>query len=219
MTPSKYAKLAVVVRVEADREQVVRVDPVHVRREAGDLQLAEDRRLRGLVEVEDEERVGLLERDDVAAVVVEAHRADVLAGGDVLDRADAHEVAVRALGEDRDRALDLRVGHAPARRRDAQVAVPLVHRELVEHVPGDDAAADVTRVARARADLELVDLARLVDGRRTTTSTSGRRRSGAGARRRGRARRATRRPRPAGSGASRSWRASCRRADRTRRRS
>ena len=34
----------------------------------------------------------------------------------------------------------------PARGGHAQVAVPLVHRELVEHVAGHDAAADVARL-------------------------------------------------------------------------
>ena len=144
----EVGEVAVVVRVEADREQVLRVDAVHVRREAGDLELAEDRRARRLVEVDDEERIGLLERHDVAAVVVEAHGADVLAGRDLLDRRRrARGCRSRSRRGSTRRSRPSGSGTRPLRRRDAEVAVPLVHRELVEHVAGDDAAADVARLA------------------------------------------------------------------------
>src|SRR5207302_4533220 len=50
----EVGEAAVVVRVEADREEVLRIDTVHVRREARDLELTEDLRLRRLIEVYDE---------------------------------------------------------------------------------------------------------------------------------------------------------------------
>src|SRR5690606_27754673 len=70
--PVEIGKPAAVVGVEADREQVAGVDALQVCGEAGDLQLAQEAGLIGGVQVEDEQRIGLLEGDDVAAIPVEA---------------------------------------------------------------------------------------------------------------------------------------------------
>ena len=67
---------------------------MQVGRVAGDLQLAEHARLRGVGEVDRVERVDLLERDDVARVADEADGVDALALAEPADPADLDERAV-----------------------------------------------------------------------------------------------------------------------------
>jgi hypothetical protein len=87
----EIGEVPVVGGVVADREEVGLVHPVHVGREARNLELGENPGPRRVVEVDDEERVGLLEGDDVAAPAVEADRADVLPGGEVVQDPDRME--------------------------------------------------------------------------------------------------------------------------------
>ena len=124
MMPSKKAKLPWSLASKPMAEQVVGIDAVQVGGEARDLQLAEDPWLRWVVEVEDEQRVRLLERHDVAAVAVEAHGGDVFATRDAVHCADAHQVAAFALRQDGDDALGIGVRHATLGGGDAQIAVP-----------------------------------------------------------------------------------------------
>ena len=126
---------------------------MQVRGVAEDLQLAAHARVRGVGEVEREERIGLPEGDHVAAVLDEAHGVDALAAAEAADLPDLLEPA-RAGREHRDVALAV----AAERRRGGrpQHAGVLGQRELVEQLAGHLAAGAVVRALRP-GDVEAVD--------------------------------------------------------------
>ena len=125
----------VLVGVRADPDQQAVADGVQVGRVAGDLQLAEHRRLGRVGEIHDVQRINLAERHHVGPVADVAHGVDPLAAPHVPDAADdRQDLAVLFEGEDE--ALALAVG-APRRsvgHRHEQVPVVLVQGELVEQV-------------------------------------------------------------------------------------
>ncbi len=128
-------QLALPGGVLAHAQQHVVRQRVEVGRVAEDLQLALHGGPRRVRQVHDVERVDLAEGDDVAAVAQEAHREDALALAQSGDPADLGE-AVVSLRQDRHHALG---GDVAERRRvgggHPEVALVLVHRELVEEPP------------------------------------------------------------------------------------
>ncbi len=118
------------------QEQTV-ADGVQVGRVAGDLQLPDDRRVGRVGQVDDVQRVGSPEGDDVADVAHEPHGEDRLplaqpAGPPQLDE------LVPLSGKGDDLALGRVTGpRGPGGGGDAQDAVVLGHRELVEQPARD----------------------------------------------------------------------------------
>ena len=158
----EVGEVTVVHGVVADREQMGVVEHVQVRREPRDLQLSRDARRRGVGEIEGVERVGLLERHHEGAVTVEAHGADVFRRRDVVHGAEAREGAALR-GEHRDRAVRAGARRAARRGGDAEVALVLVQRELVQDAAFDQAARGVVGIRRLRPHREFVDVARVRD--------------------------------------------------------
>ena len=80
----------------ADADQQTLADRMQVRRVAGDLQLAAQRRRRGITEIDHVQRIGLAERDDVTLRAEESHGVDLLVRAEPIDEPDLHELV--ALG-------------------------------------------------------------------------------------------------------------------------
>ena len=96
------------------------------------MQLARDSRRRRVGQVQREQRIDLPERDHESFVAHEAGGENPLAGSDANQAADDRKVHA-ALAEHINGVLRL---HAPALGRgDAEVAVVLVHRELIQKLP------------------------------------------------------------------------------------
>ena len=131
-------RLPVAAHVPADAQQQVVGDRLEVLGVAGDVQLAGHPGLLGVGQVDDEQRVDLVERHDVGPVADEPRRLEVLALRDVRCAADDRQ-GVAGLAQDVDgiaarvRAV---VGDGPVVGGDAEVAGgAFVHRELVEDGP------------------------------------------------------------------------------------
>src|SRR5687768_2483037 len=84
---------AVVVTADADRQQIRFAERMDVRREAGDLELADELRRLVVAQVDGEQRVDVAERDDERFVLEEARAHDALALRDPADVTDGLEVA------------------------------------------------------------------------------------------------------------------------------
>ncbi len=143
------------VGVLTDAEQEPLADRVQVGGVAGDLQLTREPRLGRVAEVDGVERIDLAEGHQVADVVEEPHRVDLLVGPEATELTGPDEL-VAALGEDGDEALALaRLAARLPRRdrgaRDAQKAVALRHRPLAQHPAGDAAAGHVLGRPRLRS--------------------------------------------------------------------
>ena len=68
---------AVFVGILADADDALAGDGLEVGRVSGDFQLAGNFWLEGIAQIDDEERVFAVEGDEIAAIAVEARRADV----------------------------------------------------------------------------------------------------------------------------------------------
>ena len=148
-----------VVRVVTDAEQPVLAERVQVFREAGDLQLPEDARVRRVGEIDREQRIHLPERHEIANVAVKAHGLHMLILRDVLDLSEHVEPAVERvervvvpvlvfIGVDAV-GIDALLPSVHG-RDDAEHAVVFVHGKLVEQ------ASRERRRARL-ADLPVAD--------------------------------------------------------------
>ena len=141
----------------ADAEQLVLADRVQVGGVARDLQLAGDPRRGRVGEIERVQRVGLAERDDVAALAHEAHAVDPLAllaeAGDGPDLDEPRAV----LAQHADAARARRVPRCLLGRGHAQVAVVLGERVVVEDEARDGAGRAVDGLRRV-GHVEAVDL-------------------------------------------------------------
>ena len=187
-------------RVLAHPEQQPVPERVQVGGVARDLELADHARLRRVGEVERVERVDLAEGHDEARVAHVAHGVDPLALAEPADLADLHEPPVALL--QRAHGAAAARGAVPRRhrgRRDAQRALVLGQRPLVEQVAGHLAASrrsSSPRPSRSRTRAGRWRTGRgSRRGRRRAPASAGSRRRAGPARRRPCRRRSSARPR------------------------
>ena len=79
---------SLLVGAPADADEVVLVERLEVFRVAGDFELAFDRRVLGVAQVDGEQRVDLAERDHKRAIAHESHGLDDFAGRQAADLPD-----------------------------------------------------------------------------------------------------------------------------------
>ena len=117
------------IDVAADTEEVGGVERLEIGGEAGHFQLADDLRPGGIGQIDDKQRVDLLEGAHVGDVADEPAGIDPFPLCEILDRADGDEISVR-LSEDKHPRGGIGevpiAAAAPIRRRHAQKAVVLI---------------------------------------------------------------------------------------------
>ena len=149
------------IDVAADAEEVGGVERLEIGGEAGHFQLADDLRPGGIGQIDDKQRVDLLERAHVGDVADEPAGIDPFPLGEILDRADGDEISVRLPEDEHTRGGIGEVpiaAAAPIRRRHAQKAVVLIERELIERRPCHGAHRHQRHTRRG--EIKVVDVRR-----------------------------------------------------------
>ena len=149
------------IDVAADAEEPGGVERLEIGREAGHFELADDLRPGRVGQIDDKQRIDLLERAHVGDVADEPAGIDPLPPGKPLDSADGDEIPVR-LPEDKHPRGGIGevpvAAVAPVRRCHTEKAVVFIERELVERRPRHGPHRH-QRHARG-AEIEVVDVRR-----------------------------------------------------------